>query len=430
MGWKKIRVPIRHLCADQVGNTVDLGEEAIDGGDTGLRHGEERYRAMRSTVNPRSTVGPMTSERSISSWDDFPVHQTPEFIRHVATSDRNFYDRYYFNMHSSSDEFFAIFSLGQYPNLGTTDAFLAVTKDETQRIMRASKPLQDRRDVSVGPLRIEVIEPLHTLRVIVEPNDADISMDVTWTGSIPAIEEPRQYLRSRGTVVFDTQRFAQLGRWEGTLTVAGEQIAITPERCGGNRDRSWGIRPVGEKQPDGIRQSISVMPGMWNYMPHDYGDHSIVYMCHEKPDGTRPLEEAIRVWSDPSRPAEWLGRPEWEHDMISGSRLLRGSRLHLPDAPDGPITIDVKPLITNFISIGTGYGIDDDWRHGMWQGEDEVVQALVYGVDEIRDLAQYGIVDSVAEFRYGDNVGYGLYEHGFFGPFPLMQLHERGDLHP
>ena len=159
----------------------------------------------------------MQFERSVSSWDDYPVHQTSEFIRHAATSDRNFYDRYYFNLHSSSDEFFAIFSLGQYPNLGTTDAFLAVTKDDTQRIVRMSKPLDDRADISVGPMRIEIIEPLQELRVVVDPNEADISMDVVWRGTIPAFEEPRQYLRRRGTVVFDTQRFAQLGRWEGCL---------------------------------------------------------------------------------------------------------------------------------------------------------------------------------------------------------------------
>ena len=34
---------------------------------------------------------------------------------HVVTSDRNFYDRYYFNMHASSDELFVITGLGQYP---------------------------------------------------------------------------------------------------------------------------------------------------------------------------------------------------------------------------------------------------------------------------------------------------------------------------
>jgi len=372
---------------------------------------------------------------SISAWDDFPVHQTSEYVRHPATSDRNFYDRYYFNLHSSSDRFFAIFGLGVYPNLGVVDGFLAVTTDGVQRIMRASRPLTDRSDISVGPMRITIQKPLTELRVVVESNEADVSLDATWCGSIPAFEEPRQYLRTRGTVVFDTQRFAQLGRWEGSLTAGDQTFELDPEVCGGSRDRSWGIRPVGEPQPDGIRQGISLMGGMWNYMPVDFGDHSIIYMCHEEADGNRPLEEAVRVWADPDRPPDWLGRPEWQHTMIPGTRLLSSSVISFPDAGGGPIAMSATPLITNFISLGTGYGMDDDWRHGMWQGDQEVVQALRYDVDEIKGLAQYGVVDSVARFVYhdpelGPQSGHGLYEHGFFGPFPRLELHDRGDLHP
>jgi hypothetical protein len=41
----------------------------------------------------------------------------------------------------------------------------------------------------------------------------------------------------------------------------------------------------------------------------------------------------------------------------------------------------------------------------------------VLKVDEIKGLAQYGIVDHVAQFSYGDVVGYGLLEQGFFGPY-------------
>ena len=42
----------------------------------------------------------------------------------MATSDRNFYDRYYFNAFDTGGQFMAVFGLGQYPNLGTTDAFI------------------------------------------------------------------------------------------------------------------------------------------------------------------------------------------------------------------------------------------------------------------------------------------------------------------
>ena len=39
----------------------------------------------------------------LSPLDDYPVHQISEPMRHVGTSDRNFYDRYYFNIHGTGD---------------------------------------------------------------------------------------------------------------------------------------------------------------------------------------------------------------------------------------------------------------------------------------------------------------------------------------
>ena len=62
--------------------------------------------------------------------------------------------------------------------------------------------------------------------------------------------------------------------------------------------------------------------------------------------------------------------------------------------------------------------MDADWRHGMYQGPDLVVQGKVLSVEqEVKPLGQYGVVDHVARYSYDGNVGYGLYEHGFFGPF-------------
>ena len=69
----------------------------------------------------------------LSSWDDYPVHQVAETIRHVGTSDRNFYDRYYFNLHGSSDELFMVMGLGQYPNLRVQDAFACVRRGDRHR---------------------------------------------------------------------------------------------------------------------------------------------------------------------------------------------------------------------------------------------------------------------------------------------------------
>jgi hypothetical protein len=351
---------------------------------------------------------------SLSSFDDYPVHQAAEFIAHPATSDRNFYDRYYFNMHPCSDEWFAIFGFGQYPNLGVVDAFVDVRMGSGQHIVRASRPLGDRGDLTVGPFRIEVLEPLRRLRFVVEPTDHPVAMDITWEGHIPAVAEPHQFVRGKEKVIFDTQRLAQTGTWTGSMTVSGERIGVTPDRCWGNRDRSWGVRPVGEAEPGGIREGDMVLPGMWTYFPMQFEDHAILYICNERDDGIRPLVQGERVWSDPARGIDELGPSEHEHRLEPGTRVVQSSLIRFLEAG---IEIDCQVLLTNWISVGTGYGIDADWRHGMYHGPETVVQGLVLDVDEIRGIAGYGLIDHVATFSYADQVGYGLLEQGFFGPY-------------
>jgi hypothetical protein len=68
------------------------------------------------------------------------------------------------------------------------------------------------------------------------------------------------------------------------------------------------------------------------------------------------------------------------------------------------------------VAIGTGYGMDADWRHGMHQGR-LVVQGLEKKHDEIAPLGQYGVVDHVGRFEAQGRVGFGLYEHAFIGAF-------------
>jgi hypothetical protein len=357
----------------------------------------------------------------ISSFDDYPIHQSAEPVRFVATSDRNFYDRYYFNCHASSDELFLVMGMGQYPNLGTQDAFAVVRRGPFHRVVRASRELGNRSENQVGPFRIEVLEPLRRLRFVLEPSEFALAFDLTWEGAMPAWQEPRHFIRRSGRVLFDTSRFAQTGCWSGTLSVAGERFAVTPDRWWGTRDRSWGVRPVGEPEPAGIQAGTPSLSGMWNYFPMQFADHSILYICQERADGVRELEEAVRVWSDPARPPDPLGRPSFSHRFVSGTRILAGSTLSFPDAPGGGFSVTCTPLLPCFVAIGTGYGMDADWRHGMHQGK-LVVQGLERKHDEIAPIGQYGVVDHVGRFETQGRVGFGLYEHAFIGAFPKCGL--------
>jgi hypothetical protein len=111
-----------------------------------------------------------------------------------------------------------------------------------------------------------------------------------------------------------------------------------------------------------------------------------------------------------TRSSHRLGRPE--RPRLPWARAHERSLLSFPDAPGGPLRIAVTPLVECYVGIGTGYGFDADWRHGMYQGP-----LVVQGPPTPRRTpALWGLCDAVARFESGGQ-GYGLFEYGLFGPF-------------
>ena len=358
----------------------------------------------------------MANSGSLSPLDDFPVHQVAEPIRRVGTGDRNFYDRYYFNMHALDEELCLIAGFGAYPNLGVFDGFVVVVHQGKHHVVRASRELTtDRLDTSVGPFEVEVLEGLKRLRVTCEPNEWGTSFDLTFEGRIPAQEEPRHFLRQNDRVVFDTCRLAQTGRWSGTLDVGGKHFDVDPERWWGCRDRSWGVRPVGEPEPPGIR-ATQPMSMFWNYAQIQFDDHSIIYMAHENRDGSRVLQESVRVWNDEAKPVEHLGTPQHELEFVPGTRTVKRATLDLGKADGRPVVLDVQPGLPVYLGIGSGYGQDLDWRHGMYQGPLKV-QGMTIDLDDPANADKLvGLVDSVGRYEYEGHVGFGLWEYAIGGP--------------
>ena len=252
----------------------------------------------------------------------------------------------------------------------------------------------------MGPFRVEVIEGLKTLRCTLDAPEHGISYDLTWTGYVPAFQEPPHVDRNaNGRAFLDACRLAQLGSWSGTLEVDGQTYDVTPDHWWGSRDRSWGIRPVGEPEAPGNLAAKPAEPFRWLYAPFRMEDHALVFICQERGDGSRVLEEAVRLWPDGG--VDHLGRPE--HDLqwnAAGPGLfgiVEKGTIRL-----GDLEVTVEPVLPVHIGVGTGYGFDGDgWKHGAYQGELEV-QGKVWdlGTDEGRG-AMFGIVDSVARFEVG-----------------------------
>ena len=72
----------------------------------------------------------------LSSMDDYPLHQIADVIRHAGTSDRNFYDRYWFNGFDKEGAFLFEIGFGLYPNRRVMDGHFSVVVDGVQHSVR------------------------------------------------------------------------------------------------------------------------------------------------------------------------------------------------------------------------------------------------------------------------------------------------------
>src|SRR3954453_11745579 len=349
--------------------------------------------------------------------DEYPIHQTPLSMRYVGTSDRNFYDRCYFNAHDRSGDIFLITGMGYYQNLGVTDAYATVRRGDRQWAVRISDAYGDdtRLNQSVGPYRIEVLEPLHRVRVICDADEQGIGFDLTWEGSFDAVDEGRHYIRQGGPrTILNTSRFAQLGSWSGEIRVDGDRIDVQPDVWLGSRDRSWGIRPLGDPEPPGRLAEEGTEGFWWLYVPVRFDDFAIVIIVQEGPDGYRTLNDATRIWRDGR--IEQLGWPRVELSYRSGTRHPESARIHLTEPSGKALTLEVETLLGVALHVGAGYGGDPEWAHGQWKGRNWI-EGKVFDLTDPAIIGRlpFGVTDHVARATLDGNEGWGLFEHATVG---------------
>ena len=115
----------------------------------------------------------------ISKGDDFPIHQLPAPVAEVGT-ERNFYDRYFFNGYSEDGSIFFGAAFCVYPNLNIKDASFILVLDGIQHNFRYSDVLNhERMETEVGSFKIEILEPLEKLKILIDDEDKEISANLT-----------------------------------------------------------------------------------------------------------------------------------------------------------------------------------------------------------------------------------------------------------
>ena len=297
----------------------------------------------------------------LSKGDDYPLHQTAEPVAYAGT-DRNFYDRYFFNGYAPDGGGFFAVAFGVYPHLDVADAHFCAIRHGTQHCLHASRKLgMERMELACGPIRIEVIEPLHKLRVIVEGEG--IAADLTFTGRAFPIEEPRFTWRVGPRTVMDYTRMTQNGHYEGWIEIDGERETVASGTAG-TRDRSWGVRPVGASDPQaaggGIRQFF------WQWTPVNLPHRSLFFHLNAHQDGSAWNSRA--VIAPDGNGAEAFS--EFDHarmdaPLASGTRWPSGGTLTI-----GEERFEFEPL-GRFQMRGLGY-TSPKWNHGLDHGTLEV----------------------------------------------------------
>jgi hypothetical protein len=65
--------------------------------------------------------------------------------------------------------------------------------------------------LEAGPLRIEVVEPLRTLRLLCAGEPDELALDVVWQAEFPAVWEPHHVGNTGDRLTLEGRRFVQAG---------------------------------------------------------------------------------------------------------------------------------------------------------------------------------------------------------------------------
>ncbi|HVN00089.1 MAG TPA: hypothetical protein VMT68_07725 [Caulobacteraceae bacterium] len=354
---------------------------------------------------------------TLTRGDDYPIHQTSEPIAYAGT-DRNFYDRYFFNGYGMEGELFFAVAFGVYPHLNIADAAFCLVEDGVQTSLHASRWLgMERMDLNVGPISIEVIEPLQRLKVSVNAPDKGLAAEITFTGRAFPIEEPRFIRRNGPRTMMDYTRLTQNGTWTGWVERDGKRRDVAG--FFGTRDRSWGIRPVGardmqEAAPPQAPQFF------WIWSPCNFEQGSFFFHTNDEASGAPWNRRA--VWARNGANEEAFDETPNCNIAIeykSGTRHAKKAVVTLKSADGLDRQIIFEPQY-EFFMLGLGYG-HPSWSHGANKGqlasEREDLKLADVDVRQPHHLHVQAISKVTYEGgRAGQAVGRGVLEQLAIGP--------------
>jgi hypothetical protein len=311
-----------------------------------------------------------------------------------------------------------------YPHRGIMDcAFSVVQPDMRQHCFYGSRRAPvERTEMDVGPFRMEVIEPMRRTRVILDDNESGITCDLTFSARTASIQEARQTLWQGTRRAMDATRFDQFGRWSGVVNHPDGQITVDESVCHGTKDRSWGVRGIGERETGGAPITPGGICFIWAPLFwDDHVSHAIFFDGQKGEPLVREGLEAPLYKTEADIPGVEDGLVERKltarHriEYHAGTRLAKAAEIDLVNLADGVRRIKLEPKL-KFMMKGLGYG-HPEWKQGAWKGE------LVTGHEsfdprQLDNQAPENIhTQQIVTATDGERQGVGVLEQIVVGPY-------------
>ncbi len=362
----------------------------------------------------------------LSKADDYPVHQRPEPIA-TAGTDRNFYDRYFFQGQSADGQQGFAAALGVYPHLNIVDAAFCWMEGGIQRSVFGSQILHgERLSMRAGPIAVEVLQPLQRLRVTLAETDG-LAADLVFEGRHAPIEEPRFTHRLGSRLLMDVTRMTQNGTWSGTATIDG--VGVCVDRFRGTRDRSWGIRPIGaaDAQP---HAPVIVPQFFWLWAPLNFDRYCLYFHTNDDAEGVPWNRSAVLVDLDTGKSVK-LVTPHAAITFRPRTRTAASAQILAGHPSGGAVRIDLHPAAA-FYMRGLGYG-HPKHGHGSFHGEHMVASERLDAANADASIPANGHIQALvaAELLLPDgtrHVGRGVLEQLIIGPHAPSGFREIYDL--
>ena len=232
--------------------------------------------------------------------DERFAHQIPEPFPNVVHFHPDWRESLFFIMHEREKPGdVLILTLAHFAARQEMDSLqLGRVGDSPIMARHVRKVDGDQDDFRVGPITIDVVEPLKKIHLVATASEATpVSFDVTFTARTAPYQLRRGTMKAKHEIIWDQSHMFQSGIYNGAYTYKGKTTQI--DNWWGQRDHSWGVR-------------AHARCPLWMWMPIQLEEGMLSVWHWEYPNGARVYTDGCFAPADGSEPTPVI---DFQHDL-------------------------------------------------------------------------------------------------------------------